>query len=195
MSSVATVRAASRHVFFTAETHAAVSAVAASHENRHPIHKHCWSRRKRIPKLSSELRQWRGDDVDPASLLVKLDRAFDQRENGPVAADAHVLPRAPLRAHLAADDASGLGGLTTIQLDAEHLRIRVATVTTGSLPLLVSHRVTFLRFLACHVWRLNRIHSDRFVTPTPKRGIVAGNSPPRQGKFKPGFHACRLSRH
>src|SRR5512135_2783336 len=87
----------------------------------------------------------RGDDVDPTALLVELDRPLDQRIDRPVAADPDVLARVPLRALLPADDAARLGQLAAEQLDPQHLRVRVAAVAAGALPLLVSHRYAVLR--------------------------------------------------
>src|SRR5207249_4572157 len=80
-----------------------------------------------------------GDNIDPPALLVELDGPLDQRIDRPIAADADVLSGAPLGAILAADDAAGFGVLAAEQLDAQHLRIRVAAVAARPLPFLVRH--------------------------------------------------------
>ena len=49
------------------------------------------------------------------------------------------LPGPPLRALLAADDAPGLGRLAAVELDPQHLGIRVAAVAARSLTFLMSH--------------------------------------------------------
>src|SRR5690349_12286769 len=78
--------------------------------------------------------RWRSarDDVDRfarfGALDLELDRAIDQGEQRVVAAEADARARMEARAALADDDVAGFDRLATIDLHAEVLRVRVATV-------------------------------------------------------------------
>jgi hypothetical protein len=78
-------------------------------------------------------------DIDPPAVLVEIHRSLNQRKEGPVATDTDILARAPSRSPLSANDAPRFGRLASEELDSQHLRIRVATVATGSLTFLMSH--------------------------------------------------------
>src|SRR5690606_27897590 len=88
---------------------------------------------------------WRsaGDDVHRAALLRaaggELHLAVGQREQGVVAAKADVDARMELGATLADDDVAGLDGLATIDLDAQHLRVGIATVARGTYAFFMCH--------------------------------------------------------
>ena len=62
------------------------------------------------------------------TLGLELDLAVDEREQGVVAAQANARARVEARAALANDDVAGFDRLAAVNLDAEVLRIRVATV-------------------------------------------------------------------
>src|SRR5690606_34999505 len=83
------------------------------------------------------------DDVDDLAAATRreLDRAGREREQGVVAAAAHVLTGVEVRAALTDEDLAGLDDLAAEALDAEALRARVAAVAGGAGALLV-----------CHVW-------------------------------------------
>src|ERR1700712_940975 len=82
-----------------------------------------------------------GNDVDDlaAALLAELDRTGRQREQGVVATTADVDAGVEVGAALADDDLAGLDDLTAEALDAEVLRVRVATVAGGRCALFVCH--------------------------------------------------------
>src|SRR5262245_10271503 len=86
----------------------------------------------------------RGNGLDPhpravlAPALV-LDDAVDQREQGPVAADADVGTRMDARADLTDQDVARLGVLPAVHLDAATLPLAVAPVAAAALSLLVRH--------------------------------------------------------
>src|SRR5213595_738905 len=77
------------------------------------------------------------------SLVLHLAR--DHRKQRVVAAESDAGPGADLRASLADQDRARIDQLATIDLHAQHLRIRVASVARRPAPLLVCHYlVSFL---------------------------------------------------
>ena len=97
VAAVAAVGAAAGDVLLAAEAHAAVAAVAPSHVDRHPVDEHRdpvagRPDRAAASSLSSGLDGSAavgssGTTLIRRPLLVELDRALDQREDRPVAAD------------------------------------------------------------------------------------------------------------
>src|SRR5690349_8144970 len=83
----------------------------------------------------------RRDDVDDlaAALGAELDRARRQGEQGVVATAADVGAGVEVGAALTHDDLAGLDDLAAEALDAEVLRVRVATVAGRGRALLVCH--------------------------------------------------------
>src|SRR5690606_8895639 len=82
-----------------------------------------------------------GDDVDDlaAAARAELDRASGEREERVVLATADVVAGVEVRTALADDDLARVHDLATEALDAEALRVRVATVARGARTLLVCH--------------------------------------------------------
>ena len=78
--------------------------------------------------------------MNPAAVLVELDLAVNQGEQGPVATDTHILARMKLGAALPDDDAAGGDGLGAESLDAQTLGIAIAPVTGTALTFLVCHK-------------------------------------------------------
>src|ERR1035441_3293893 len=82
-------------------------------------------------------------DLDRLAIARPLDGiadlAVDEREKRVVAADSDVGTGVKLRAALANDDRSRRHGLTSEDLDAEHLRLRIAAVTRRAAALLLCH--------------------------------------------------------
>ena len=85
------------------------------------------------------------DDVDDAAAApgAELDRAGDEREQRVVAAAADVVTGVEVGAALADDDLAGVDDLAAEALDAEALRVGVATVAGGGRALLVCHGSAF----------------------------------------------------
>src|SRR5258708_7401995 len=81
----------------------------------------------------------RSDHVHLAVGLVELDGAVAEREERPIAADAHALAGVVLRTALADDDAAGEDLLAAKKFDAEALRRAVATVAGGFLTCFMCH--------------------------------------------------------
>ena len=73
------------------------------------------------------------------ALVVELDRAFNQREQRVVAADADVVARVDARAALANDDVARDHDFAAELLDAEHLGVGVASVTSRAYALFMCH--------------------------------------------------------
>jgi hypothetical protein len=73
------------------------------------------------------------------SPLIEQHLAVDHREDRPIAANAYVFARTPARTPLTTDDATGLGELAAIQLDAQHLRVRVTAIAARALSFFMSH--------------------------------------------------------
>jgi hypothetical protein len=85
----------------------------------------------------------RRDDVDELTTLVttrlERDGAIDQGEQGVVAAEADANTCVELGTALADDDVAGFDSLATIDLNAQVLGVRVATVAAGTYAFLMCH--------------------------------------------------------
>ena len=79
----------------------------------------------------------RWNDVD--SSPTEADGSLNQCEERVVLAATNLVAGLEVRATLANDDGSGLGGLTSVQLHSAKLRVGVATVLGGPLSLLMCH--------------------------------------------------------
>src|SRR5207247_7730685 len=88
------------------------------------------------------------------SLVLHLAR--DHRKQRVVAAESDAGPGADLRASLADQDRARVDQLATIDLHAQHLRIRVAHVARGPAALLVCHLLCII-FGRLNCWLLFRI--------------------------------------
>jgi hypothetical protein len=83
-----------------------------------------------------------GADADEAAMLTlvaELDDAVDLREERVVAADADVHARVEAGTALANENRSTGNELTGETLDAEHFRLRIATVARRALSFFMSH--------------------------------------------------------
>ena len=69
-----------------------------------------------------------GVDAD-AFCRLELHFAVDEGEEGEIASPVHVEARAELRSTLTDDDRSGFGRLACIELDPQHFRLAVASVS------------------------------------------------------------------
>src|SRR4029077_20073705 len=78
-----------------------------------------------------------------ADALV-LDLAGDERKERVVATDAHTGARLDLGAALADQDRARVDALAAVDLDAQHLRVRVPTVARAASTFLVRHLLRFL---------------------------------------------------
>src|SRR3569832_1908703 len=83
----------------------------------------------------------------PAALDLELHDAVGQREQGMVAADADVAARMEVRAALTDQDITRRHLLITEALDAEALRVGVASVTATAACLFMCHGTNLLRVL------------------------------------------------
>jgi hypothetical protein len=74
-------------------------------------------------------------------LIVAFERhhAWDQRVEGEVTSEAHVPAWVKLRSALANDDFASLHDLSAVALHAEHLRVRIASVSSTTTGFFVCH--------------------------------------------------------
>src|SRR6266568_482333 len=87
-------------------------------------------------------------DDDAAAVFADtlvLHVAVDQREERVIAADAHAGARLDLGPALADEDRAGVDQLAAVDLDPEHLRVRVAPVARRAAALLMCQLLALLR--------------------------------------------------
>jgi len=89
-----------------------------------------------------------GQDVDPASVFIELHLAVFEREQGPIAADAHVFAGDKFAAALADNDASGGDKFAAKCLDAQAFADAIASVANAALSFFMCHKFSFRR-LGC----------------------------------------------
>ncbi|KAG1271921.1 hypothetical protein G6F65_012074 [Rhizopus arrhizus] len=157
-TAVAAVRAAERNELLATEANAAVAAVAGEHFDFCFVYQfHCFDAcdgrgicavalnhshaEARVPSMPGS--GVGRDDADGATLLGALDRelhlAVHEGEQGVVTAQAHAGTRVELGAALTHDDVAGFDGLAAEDLDAQVLRVGVATVARGAYALFMCH--------------------------------------------------------
>ncbi len=117
-------------------------------------------------------------NVNSATFVIEVDLSFNQREERVIAAHTDVLPRMPLGPALANDDVARDDRFAAELLDAQTLRIGIATVAAGTLPLLMSH------FTLPFIWNLPSRRSvlarGRFWKVRKCSGVPAVNQQTRR---------------
>src|SRR6202012_4267612 len=83
------------------------------------------------------------DDVDETAVVLaahlEFDGAVDQREQRVVAPQAHAGTGMELGSALTHDDVAGFNSLAAVDLHAEILRVRIATVAAGTYAFFMCH--------------------------------------------------------
>src|SRR5713101_4115155 len=99
-------------------------------------------------------RSWTDDRHSPAVLAdaLVLHLAGDQREERVVASESHAGAGRDLGPALADQDGPRVDDLTAVDLDAEHLGVRVAAIARRAATFLVCHLLRLL--LRAAAWRL-----------------------------------------
>jgi hypothetical protein len=133
LPSVAAVRPTLGHIFFTAETGCAVSAVSGSYPDDDLIKNAVCRISNRIASLACLFGDGKLSDRKHVNALhclegLELDGAVDEGKQGVVPADPHALARLEMLASLPNDDVAGTDDFAVIQLDSQVLRVAVPTV-------------------------------------------------------------------
>jgi hypothetical protein len=81
-------------------------------------------------------------DVNPSAFAIEFDDAVNQREQRVVVALPDVAARMVAIAYLPNQDIASPDRFTTVFFDSTSLRVRVATVSAGSLSLFMGHGET-----------------------------------------------------
>src|SRR5436190_5840333 len=169
VAAVAAVGSAVRNVFFAPKAHAAVAAAASLNfngdaidehldgadiplcNNKHKGRPHRGERPSRLFAHSLPLVEKRrhtdgacylilpGIDIDSPAFLVEADHTIDQCEQSKILAHAHVGAGTELGAALTDDDVARNDSLAAEPLHAAALGVRVPTVASRALTLLMCH--------------------------------------------------------